>query len=77
MVCTDESWLGTTLTALLCIIIIFHGSGERNRGYYPLMTANKSEVVSYIAPTFSPLCHMVELVHVLCIHDPTLCIELL
>ena len=35
--------------------IIFRGTGERNRGYSLLMTANKPETVLYRAPTFSLL----------------------
>ena len=37
------------------VIIIFHGTGERNRGYALLMMANKSETALYRAPTFSLL----------------------
>ena len=36
-------------------IIIFRGTGERNRGYALLMTANKPETALYRAPTFSLL----------------------
>ena len=46
---------------------IFCGTGERNRGYALLMTANKPETVLYRAPTVSllfSLRHTVELVHV-------------
>ena len=32
--------------------IIFHGSGERNRGYALLRMANKPETALYSAPTF-------------------------
>ena len=34
---------------------IFHGTGERNRGYALLMTANKPETALYRTPTFSLL----------------------
>ena len=36
-------------------VYVFHGAGERNRGYALLMTANKPETVLYRAPTFSLL----------------------
>ena len=34
---------------------IFHGTGERNRGYALLVTANRPETALYRAPTFSLL----------------------
>ena len=36
-------------------VYIFCGIGERNRGYYLLMTANKPETAQHRAPTFSLL----------------------
>ena len=38
-----------------CQGYIFHGTGEINRGYAMLMTANKTETAQYRAPTFSLL----------------------
>ena len=43
---------------LLCVhtfMHVFHGAGERNRGYALPMTANKPETALYRAPTFSLL----------------------
>ena len=36
-------------------VYIFCGIGEKNRGYYLLMTANKPETAQHRAPTFSLL----------------------
>ena len=38
-----------------CQGYVFHGTGETNRGYPLLMTANKTETALYRAPTFSLL----------------------
>ena len=55
VVCGDES-LGSEPQSLHYFQgYIFRGTGERNRGYALLMTANKPETELYRAPTFSLL----------------------
>ena len=55
MVCGDES-LGSEPQSLYhCQGYIFRGTGERNRWYALLMTANKPETALYRAPTLSLL----------------------